>query len=146
LTEKHHREDRIFLLLSVFIGIFSGLAIVCFRYAIDWCRIHLLGSGMHLSPWRLILAPTLTGLLVSLLVIYVFPSAKGNGVNQIKGALFIYNGYMPLRAAVGKFITCALAIGSGQSLLGPEDPSLLIGASIASALGRLLRLSRAGCA
>jgi CIC family chloride channel protein len=141
VTEKHDREDRIFLLLSVFIGIFSGLAVVCFRYAIDWCRIHMLGSGMHLSPWRLILAPTLTGLLLSLLVIYVFPSAKGNGVNQIKGALFIYNGYMPLRTAVGKFITSSLAIGSGQSL-GPEDPSMLIGASIASALGRLLHLSR----
>ncbi|PYU98906.1 MAG: hypothetical protein DMG26_17535, partial [Acidobacteria bacterium] len=35
----------------------------------------------------------------------------------------------------------ALAIGSGQSL-GPEDPSLQIGAGVASALGRALRLSR----
>ena len=42
---------------------------------------------------------------------------------------------------IGKFITCALAIGSGQSL-GPEDPSLQMGAGIASALGRRLHLSR----
>ncbi|MGA3328985.1 MAG: chloride channel protein, partial [Terriglobia bacterium] len=42
---------------------------------------------------------------------------------------------------IGKFITCALAIGTGQSL-GPEDPSLQMGAGIASALGRRLRLSR----
>ena len=35
----------------------------------------------------------------------------------------------------------ALAIGSGHSL-GPEDPSLQIGASLASALGRRLELSR----
>ncbi len=34
-----------------------------------------------------------------------------------------------------------MAIGSGQSL-GPEDPSLQIGASLASALGRRLELSR----
>src|SRR5262249_10212741 len=40
-----------------------------------------------------------------------------------------------------KFITCALAIGSGHSL-GPEDPSLQIGAGIASKLGRTLQLSR----
>ena len=55
------REDRFFLILSVFIGIFSGLAVVCFRFAIDWCRIYLLGSGAQPSAVRLIVAPTLTG-------------------------------------------------------------------------------------
>ena len=29
-------EDRFFLILSIFIGVFSGLAVVCFRVAIDW--------------------------------------------------------------------------------------------------------------
>jgi CIC family chloride channel protein len=135
------REDRFFLVLSVFIGIFSGLSVVCFRYAIDWCRIYVLGTGAQLSPWRLLLAPTIVGLIIALLVIHVFPLARGSGVNQTKAALFIYNGYIPIRTAVGKFITAALAIGSGQSL-GPEDPSLQIGAALASALGRRLRLSR----
>src|SRR5450755_4745055 len=135
------REDRVLLILSVFIGIFSGLAVVCFRFAIDWCRIYLLGSGFTLSPVRLLLAPSLAGLVIAVLVIHVFPLARGSGVNQTKAALYIYNGYIPFRTAVGKFITAALAIGSGHSL-GPEDPSLQIGASIASVLGRLMRLSR----
>ncbi|HUV68654.1 MAG TPA: chloride channel protein [Terracidiphilus sp.] len=135
------REDRFFLILSVFIGIFSGLAVVCFRFAIDWCRIYLLGSGAQLSPWRLILMPTLAGLVIAVLVIHVFPLARGSGVNQTKAALYIYNGYIPLRTAVGKFITSALAIGAGFSL-GPEDPSLQIGACLASALGRRMHLSR----
>jgi CIC family chloride channel protein len=135
------REERLFLVLSVFIGIFSGLAVVCFRFAIDWCRIYLLGSGASLSPARLLLAPSLTGLVIAVLVIHVFPLARGSGVNQTKAALYIFNGYIPLRTAIGKFITAALAIGSGHSL-GPEDPSLQIGASLASALGRRMRLSR----
>lgn len=135
------REDRFFLVLSVFIGIFSGLAVVCFRFAIDWCRIYLLGSGAQLSTVRLIVAPTLTGLVIAVLVIHFFPRARGSGVNQTKAALFIYNGYIPIRTAIGKFITAALAMGSGQSL-GPEDPSLQIGAALASALGRRLHLSR----
>lgn len=135
------REDRFFLILSVFIGIFSGLAVVCFRFAIDWSRIYILGSGAQPSTVRLIVAPTVTGLIIAVLVIKVFPLARGSGVNQTKAALFIYNGYIPLRTAVGKFITSALAIGSGQSL-GPEDPSLQIGACLASALGRRMRLSR----
>jgi len=135
------REDRFFLVLSVFIGIFSGLAVVCFRFTIDLCRIYLLGSGAQPSTWRLILAPTLAGLVIAVLVIHVFPLARGSGVNQTKAAVFIYNGYIPLRTAVGKFITSALAIGSGHSL-GPEDPSLQIGACLASALGRRMKLSR----
>jgi len=125
----------------VFIGIFSALAVVCFRFAIDWCRIYLLGTGATLSVTRLLLAPTLAGLAIAVLVIHVFPLARGSGVNQTKAALYIYNGYIPLRTAVGKFITSALAIGSGHSL-GPEDPSLQIGASLASALGRRMHLSR----
>ncbi len=135
------REDRFFLVLSVFIGIFSGLAVVCFRFAIGWCRLYLLGSGAVLSTSRLLLAPTLAGLVIAVLVIHVFPLARGSGVNQTKAALYIYNGYIPLRTAVGKFITAALAIGSGHSL-GPEDPSLQIGACLASVLGRKMRLSR----
>jgi len=135
------REDSFFLILSVFIGIFSGLAVVCFRYAIDWCRIYLLGSGATLSASRVFLAPTLIGLAIAILAIRVFPEARGSGVNQTKAALYIFNGYIPLKTAVGKFILSAAAIGSGQSL-GPEDPSLQIGACLASAIGRRLRLSR----
>jgi CIC family chloride channel protein len=140
LLRSIFREERFFLVLSVFIGIFSGLAVVCFRIAIDWSRIYLLGSGTP-STLRLILAPSLTGLVIAILVIHFFPQARGSGVNQTKAALYIYNGYVPFRTAIGKFITAAMAIGSGQSL-GPEDPSLQIGAGLASALGRRLHLSR----
>ena len=134
-------EERFFLILSVFIGVFSGLAVVCFRVAIDWSRIALMGPLPHPSAWRIIGAPTAVGLLVALLVMYVFPEVRGSGVNQTKAALYISNGYIPFKNAVGKFLCSALAIGSGQSL-GPEDPSLQIGASLASALGRRLQLSR----
>ncbi len=141
LLRTMFREDRFFLVLSVFIGVFSGLAVVCFRFAIDWCRIYSLGSGAILTPTRLIVTPALAGLVIAVLMIHVFPLARGSGVNQTKAALYIYNGYIPLRTAIGKFIGAALAIGSGHSL-GPEDPSLQIGASLASVLGRQMRLSR----
>lgn len=135
------REERFFLLLSVFIGVFSGLAVVCFRFAIDWSRIYLLGSGAEINHWRLILSPALAGLLIAIVTIHVFPRVRGSGVNQTKAALYIYNGYIPFRTAVGKFITSSIAIGSGHSL-GPEDPSLQIGAAVASTIGRGLNLSR----
>ena len=134
-------EERFFLLLCIFIGVFSGLAVVCFRIAIDWSRIALMGPFPHPGALRILGAPVAVGLLVAVLVIHLFPQVRGSGVNQTKAALYIYNGYIPFKNAVGKFICSALAIGSGQSL-GPEDPSLQIGASLASALGRRLELSR----
>jgi CIC family chloride channel protein len=135
------REERFFLRLSVFIGIFAGLAVVCFRVTIEWSSITLLGSVPSAWSLRLVVMPVLVSLVVAVLVIHVFPGVRGSGVNQTKAALYIFNGYIPFRTAVGKFITSALAIGAGHSL-GPEDPSLQIGASLASALGRRLQLSR----
>jgi CIC family chloride channel protein len=134
-------EELFFLILSVFIGIFSGLAVVCFRLAIDWTHLALLGPLPQTHSWRLFAVPSLAGLVVAALVLHVFPAIRGSGVNQTKAALYIFNGFIPFRTAVGKFICAALAIGSGQSL-GPEDPSLQIGAAIASALGRQLEISR----
>jgi CIC family chloride channel protein len=134
-------EEQAFLLVAVFVGVVAALAVVCFRIAIESARLILLGSSLHPSPLRLVLAPTLVGLLVGALVQRFFTQARGSGVNQTKAALYVDDGYIPFRTVAGKFVTSSLAIGSGQSL-GPEDPSLQIGAGFASAIGRVLALPR----
>jgi CIC family chloride channel protein len=135
------RDERLFLVLSIFIGVISGLLVVSFRIAISWVQILTLGSSPHPGQARLIIVPVLMGLLVAALVQLVFPAARGSGVNQTKAALYIYNGFISFKTVIGKFITAALAIGGGFSL-GPEDPSLQIGAGVASIVSRKLRLSR----
>ena len=135
------REDQLFLFLAVLIGIFSGVAVVCFRMAIEWVHLLSFGSSMFPPMLRVLIVPTAGGLVIALLVIYAFPGARGSGVNQTKAAVYVSNGYIPFNTVVGKFVMCALAIGTGQSL-GPEDPSLQMGAGIASLLGRRLNLSQ----
>jgi CIC family chloride channel protein len=135
------REDWLFLLLAVIIGLFSGSAVVCFQIAIDWTHLRLFGSALAPGFPGVVLVPALAGIAVALLVIHLFPRVRGSGVNQTKAAVYIYDGFIPFSTVIGKFATCALAIGGGLSL-GPEDPSLQMGAGIASALGRRLRLSR----
>ena len=135
------REERLFLLLSIFIGLISGLLVVSFRMAIEWLNMLALGSAPHARQWRLLLAPAAAGLVAGILTRYVFPNVRGSGVNQTKAALYIHNGYISFRTVVGKFLLSALAIGSGHSL-GPEDPSLQIGAGIASLISRKIGLSR----
>jgi len=135
------RDERLFLVLSIFIGVLSGLLVVSFRIAIEWIKILTLGSAPHAGQFRLLLVPALAGLVVAALVQLFFPAARGSGVNQTKAALYIYNGYISFKTVVGKFITSALAIGCGHSL-GPEDPSLQIGAGVASMVARRLNMSK----
>jgi len=141
LAGPHIGEDQLFLLLAVVIGVLAGLLVVCFRVAIEASRVALLGSSLAPGLPRVILAPVLTGLAAAALLRWVFPLARGSGINQTKAALYIYDGRIPPQAVVGKFLSCVLSIGGGHSL-GPEDPSLQIGAGLASSAGRALRLSR----
>jgi CIC family chloride channel protein len=136
------REERLFLLLSIFIGVISGLLVVSFRMAIDWLTVLMRGSAQQPGQFRLIVVPSLAGIVIALLVRYVFPEARGSGVNQTKAALYIHNGYISTRTVVGKFLLSALALGAGFSS-GPEDPSLQIGAGVASRISRGFGLSRA---
>ncbi len=135
------REERLFLLLSIFIGIISGLLVVSFRMAIEWMTVLLQGSAPAPHQPRLILVPVCAGLVIAVLTRFVFPAVRGSGVNQTKAALYIHNGYISTRTMIGKFLLCALAIGSGFST-GPEDPSLQIGAACASLISRRIGLSR----
>ncbi len=135
------REERLFLLLSIFIGIISGLLVVSFRMAIEWLRVLLLGSSPNPGQPRLIIVPALAGLVIAILTRYVFPNVRGSGINQTKAALYIHNGYISIRTVIGKFLLASLAIGSGHSL-GPEDPSLQIGAGVASLISRRVGMSR----
>ena len=136
------REEHVFLLLSIFIGVISGLLVVSFRMAIEWLSVLLLGSSPNPHQPRLIYIPALAGLVIGVLTRFVFPNVRGSGINQTKAALYIHNGYISFRTVIGKFLLSALAIGSGHSL-GPEDPSLQIGAGVASLISRRFGMSKA---
>ena len=135
------REERVFLLLSIFIGIVSGLLVVSFRMAIEWLSVLFLGSSPNPHQPRLLYVPAAAGLVIAVLTRYVFPKVRGSGINQTKAALYISNGYISFRTVIGKFLLSALAIGSGHSL-GPEDPSLQIGAGVASLISRRFGMSK----
>lgn len=132
-------DTQRFLLLSVVIGLMSGVVVTVFHIAIesatwmttDWSaptllRVVLPGVGAWLS-W--------------VAVRRVWPAAAGSGVNDTKSAIYILDGYVPSGAVAGKFVACVLSIGTGTPL-GPEDPALHIGAGLASLCGRRLGLTR----
>ena len=55
------RDERLFLVLSIFIGIISGLLVVSFRVAISWVQTLTLGSAPQPGLLRLIFVPAIMG-------------------------------------------------------------------------------------
>jgi CIC family chloride channel protein len=134
-------ETQRFLLLSILIGLFAGLVVVCFHIAIERLAWAALGTPPASRRAAALLSPLLGAGLSGLLVLFVFRTAAGSGVNHTKSAIYISDGYIPPGAVAGKFLACSVSIGSGNPL-GPEDPALQMGAGLASFLGRAFRLTR----
>src|ERR1700723_1116983 len=67
------RDERLFLVLSIFIGIISGLLVVSFRIAINWIQLLTLGSAPQAGLLRLIFVPVIVGAVVAALVQFFFP-------------------------------------------------------------------------
>ena len=130
-----------FLLLAILIGVFAGLLVVCFHITIDLLGWTSIGAITARFRYGRLAAPAIGAFVSSLLVLKVFRAAQGSGVNQTKAALYIFDGYVPASTILGKFVACSISIGSGNSL-GPEGPSLQMGAGIASLLGRVFALKR----
>ncbi len=130
-------ETQRFLLLSIIIGVSAGLVIVCFHIAIDaatWISVDY-------SRWLRLISPAVGGFAALLIVSLIFRQARGSGVTDTKAAVYISDGHVPTSAVVGKFVACSASIGMGNPL-GPEDPSLHMGAGVASYLGRRFGLTR----
>lgn len=131
------RENHLFFVLTVLVGVLAGLSAVLFSLAIDRAGRTLFGFDP--SNLRLFLVPTCASLLAGVLLAKVFPDVRGSGVPQTKAAFHLHGGVIPLRVPLGKFLMGVLCVGSGHSM-GREGPSVQIGAGLASVIGRWVGL------
>jgi CIC family chloride channel protein len=138
LQRLRARDNQLFLFATVLIAVLAGLAAVLFTLCIERLSHGLF--GMSPSAARLLLVPAIVGLLTGVLLSRFFPDVRGSGVPQTDAAYHLAYGNIPFRIAIGKFLTGVLCVGSGHSM-GREGPSVQIGASISSTIGRWLRLS-----
>ncbi len=141
-----------FLLLSVLVGVVSGLCAVAFRGLIAFFHnLFFLGrlsflydASIHTpeSPWGplVILLPVAGALGVAYLVKNFAPEAKGTGVPEVMDAVYYRKGAIRPVVALVKSLASSLSIGSGGSV-GREGPIMQIGSALASQLGRFLDMS-----
>jgi len=144
LMRRMPSERQRLLALTILAGALCGLAAVTFHLSV--IRLYgLLIERAAAAPglasiWWTILTPTLGGLIVGLGLYYWVPAAAGSGIPQVKVAYTFRHGAISLKETAGKFVLCAIQLGSGASL-GVEGPTVQICAGVSSWLARLARLS-----
>jgi len=133
------------LVAAVVAGLLAAYAALGFRLAADRIALVLFGAGEEeliagaVSAWRLWLVPTLGGLVLGLLA-WRLPGPQPQGVAEVMLAAARDRGRMALAPGIAAAFLSASAIGVGASV-GREGPVVHLGATLAAALARRLRLS-----
>ena len=128
-------------LIAIFVGLFTGLGAVGFRYLIEFFQRLILQNGyVTLTSWYLPLVMGVAGLVVGLLIYYFAREAKGHGVPEVMLAVATDGGRIRGRVAILKSLASAICIGSGGSA-GREGPIVQIGSALGSVVGQKLGLS-----
>ncbi len=128
------------LILSLVVGIFSGLAAVILKNAIHF--IHkFLTEGFDLTNWNyLYLLYPMAGILITLVYVrYIVKDDIGHGITKILYAISKKESNLKGHNSYTSIIASAFTIGFGGSV-GAEAPIVLTGASIGSSLGRFFHL------
>ncbi|KAL3642231.1 hypothetical protein CASFOL_013046 [Castilleja foliolosa] len=127
------------ILPACFVGLFTGIAVVLFNYAVheirDLCWDGIPDRGASWlreepieSKWgRVIFVPAFGGLIVSLLNTISTAVENGAFTPTIQSAL----------KPILKTVAACVTLGTGNSL-GPEGPSVEIGVSVAKGVGSFL--------
>ncbi len=144
LRSRLPNERQRLLAITIVAGGLCGLAAVAFHLACFWFYSALIdratAAAGHSWIWWTILTPALGGLIVGLGLTYWAPAAAGSGIPQVKTAFTFRFGAVTLKETLGKFVLCAIQLGSGASL-GLEGPTVQICAGVSTVLSRVARLS-----
>jgi CIC family chloride channel protein len=129
--------------LAAIIGVFGAFIAIAFRWMISaFQEIFFIGGSPvdnSLGIW-IIVVPAIGAVFVGVLVYWVAPEVKGAGVADVMRGLVANRGRFRARVPGLKALASAITLGSGGSG-GREGPIVQIGASFASAIGQVLKLT-----
>lgn len=134
--------ETVVLLLAILVGGSTGMGVVTFHYLIE--LIHsltleeLMGAIAPWGAWTLACVPMLGGLIVGLMRWRW--QDFGPGISSLIAATQGKRELSPLRP-VTKMVAASVSLGTGASL-GPEGPSVEIGANFGILLGQVLQVSQ----
>jgi CIC family chloride channel protein len=143
------RDSELFLLaLALAAGVAAGLGVVAIDLLLDLVRrlAFAIPAGKHLSdtatlvPWRVLLMPTVGGILVGLTLLLLRRWRPREVVDAIE-ANALFGGRMSLGDSLGLVAATILSGGFGASV-GLEAAYAQLGAALGSRFGRSAELRR----
>jgi chloride channel protein, CIC family len=124
--------------LATGVGVWLFKQLIELAHAVAFDRVGAwLGS---FGNWTVVLIPALGGLVVGLIVHFLVGEERHHGVAGIMESVALAGGRLRYRRIPAKAAAAAVSIGSGASV-GPEDPSVQIGANLGSMFGQYLHMS-----
>lgn len=144
---RHISEHSYMLLLSVVVGVFSGLAAVLLKTVVHlsgqmvmaFGNTHTVGGGNILT----FVAPFVGILLTILFVRFIIKGDIGHGIPSVLLAISRHKGQLPPRNMYTSLVASTLTVAFGGSV-GLEAPIASTGSAIGSNVGRFFHVSPRG--
>lgn len=139
--ERHLKENQFIIILSLFIGIITGLAAQLLKFLIHLIS-NLLTSHFILTDanWLYLLYPAVGIFACCLFVRFVVKDNISHGVTRVLYAISQRKSRLKKKFMWASLISSSLTIGFGGSV-GAEGPIVYTGAAIGSNVGQAFRLS-----
>jgi len=133
-------QQRLIILLSLVIGIASGLAAVMLKNIVHLTNYHITRDFHFERENFLYLALPLIGLFLTVLYVkYFVKDDIGHGVSKILYSISRKNGIIKKHNTFSSMIASTLTVAFGGSV-GLEAPIVLTGSAIGSTLGKFFHL------
>jgi len=137
---RHIKQREFVLILSVLVGIGSGLAAVILKNTLYYTNYFLTNGFSYHGIYYLYLAFPVIGIILTILFIrYVVKDNISHGVSKVLYAISKNDSQIKPHNTFSSLIACTLTLGFGGSV-GPEAPIVLTGSAIGSNLARMFRL------
>ena len=134
-------EKNLLLILSLFVGICSGLAAVILTTLVEHIKDFLTSRIVTAGETVLYLVLPGVGMLISMLLLrYVIKDKIGHGVTKVLVAVSKNESRIKPHNMWSSILTSSLTIGFGGSV-GAEAPIVYTGAAIGSNVARMMGLS-----
>ena len=137
---RHIPDTTFMLLLSVVVGVLSGLAAVVLKTVVHIGSINLLRLSDSTSHWLTLAFPLIGITLTLLFVKHILIKPIGHGIHNVLLSISRENGKLPSRNMWGSLVASTLTVSFGGSV-GLEAPIASTGSAIGSNIGRFCRLN-----
>lgn len=136
---KHISDRQFIYLLSIVVGLMSGLSAVVLKNAVYWVQRLLFEGVAEVRDYLYMVYPAVGIILVYFIIRFIIRTKVGHGIPNMLYAISRNNGNIGKRDTWASILTASITVGFGGSV-GLEGPTVATAGALSSNLGKVLRL------